>query len=316
MRRISNPAYSHALKRRRWHRSFGLVLALLSKPKNRKFASTSTLLIVPHRDLAFQFLHWIERIVTAADLSLSLSSVAQALVRTASTPVSAQLAKMRETPPLILIGTPQTILDAWNEDNESIKLQELSTVVVDEADYLIDYVPAESSSVTKQKVELRMKRHPKPTKVLLDTIYAPRISTSNTSDEKKGRHNIVPGTDSLPQLVLCSATFRSGLRQQLYGSGWIRKGQGSVIKVSGEASEFDKALFDDASAEGEGSVLGGRNVAHCALVINADGDVKNIDGAVDAVAVEQSDSEIKHALPADDPTTQLPELPEELMISR
>ena len=76
------------------HRTFGAMLALLSKPRTKyrirnaqgrtieKDAVTS-LMIVPYRDLAYQILNWIESIVKnfGGASSPELSSIAQVLVR-------------------------------------------------------------------------------------------------------------------------------------------------------------------------------------------------------------------------------------------
>ncbi|THH17410.1 hypothetical protein EW146_g3411 [Bondarzewia mesenterica] len=307
-------------------KSFGVVLALLSKahpPNEQNTAVTSSLLIVPHRDLAFQFLHWIERIICAVDSSKSVSSMAQVLVRGSNTPVSSQIEALQDSPPRIIIGTPQAILDVVTEDKSAIDFHNLSTVVVDEADYLIDYIPTEASSITKKKIEQRMKRHPAPTKIILDMVYSGRMNALTDARDSvglKGRRRLGHTEDSLPQLVMCSATFRSGLRQQLFSTGWIRKGQGSLIKVSGQSTEYDQALLDSASAADTGLIVGGRDIAHCVLVVSDGGDIKNVEGAVESAGsketeVEQAESEIQRALSSPNVSTEpLPELPAELMI--
>ncbi|TFY74546.1 hypothetical protein EWM64_g9467 [Hericium alpestre] len=256
-------------------KSFGLVLALLSKyrpPTGGSKPATSSLLIIPHRDLAYQFLHWIERIVKATDPTRSLPSMVQILVRGANKPAAAQAATLKESPPNILIATPQALFDVLEADEQAFDLQNLSTVVVDECDYLLDYVPTVATKVAKLKAELRMKKHPSLTQRLLDIIYTGRTGST--------------AADAHPQLVLCSATFRNGLRQHVYASGWVRKGQ----------------------------VVGGREVQHSALVVSETGEIKNIEGAVERHAspeVTEGYSVVEKAMSAP-LSTSLPDLPDEL----
>ncbi|KAA1468282.1 P-loop containing nucleoside triphosphate hydrolase protein [Dentipellis sp. KUC8613] len=294
-------------------KSFGLVLALLSKyrpPGPNTRPKISTLLIVPHRDLAYQFLHWIERVVYAVNPSQSVPSLAQVLVRSSSTSSSQQAAQLRENPPHLLIGTPQAILDAIKENPTCIDLKGLSTVAVDEVDYLIDYVPSESTKFTKTKIELRMRKHPTPAKQLLDMIYAERIAQDNQSLLRRAGSKVAP-PDSLPQLVLCSATFRSGLRQQIFASKWLGRGQGELVKVKGEA------IQNAPEEEDQDTVIGGRNVQHCALVVSENGDIRNIDGAVEAegISSQVADEEEPAVVTAssDSLPVDLPELPEVML---
>ena len=296
-----------------------MILALLSKyrpPKSDERFSVASLLLVPHKDLAYQYLHWLERIVTAVDPAFPISRIAQVHVRGSSTPLSSQISSLRQAPPNIVIGTPQAILDIVKEDKTVLDLSSLSTVAVDEIDYLIDIVPRQATKAIKKKAKLKIQRHPSPTKQLLDFIYAPRIMAAQ---EESDDTRTIP---RLPQLVLCSATLRSTLRQQVFGSGWIRRGEG-LAKVSGEVSERDQALLEDAVTDDEASVLGGRNIIHSALVVSAGGDIKNITGAVEAQTLADLSTtdngdvlnKERGLMATNTCNVNLPELPEQLTAS-
>lgn len=120
-------------------------MRLVGEPDSRghnrpgKFLITS-LLIVPHPQLARQLFHWIQHIATATGAISTLPLVCQVLVRDASTPPSSQAKALRKDPPHILIATPNGALDVYKEDPDALQLGTLSTVVVDDADYLIPTV--------------------------------------------------------------------------------------------------------------------------------------------------------------------------------
>jgi hypothetical protein len=290
-------------------RSFGVIVALLSKPRLRQIDSTlgkmsqtngiTSLLIVPHRDLVLQFGHWIHQMVSvsAAGSHQSISSVYQVLLRDQTTPLISRLSKLKSDPPHILIGTPQALLEACNEDKDALKLSSLSTVVVDEVDYLVESVPRKPSPKMMEKARKKLDRHPSATRQLLDLIYEPRVKanledTSGIRSKKRSR---------LPQLVMSSATLRNHLKLYLFNeSGWLRKGKvqkfvGSRTppkypnesKSVGVASDLeDPEGESDRKAGSEVDEtqhdVGRDRVTHCVLVVSKNGDIKNIDGAIHA----------------------------------
>ena len=251
-------------------RSFGLILALLSKFWNpphdgKRSPLPASLLLVPHRDLAYQYMHWIE-CITKATHNPHHSTPAQVIVRGQEEP-SLHASRLRENPPGILIGTPQAILDVLREDEHAIDFTGLGAVVVDEVDYIIDFIPTGTSKDRKKKLAAKIRRHPSAGKLLLDRIYSPRIR---------------PGTaaiGSCPQLVVCSATLPTGLRQQLHYHSWFKKGVDSVIKVRSElpAEETLKPEKDVAATD----VTGAEVVEHCALIFSEDGSVRDVEDAVE-----------------------------------
>ena len=212
-------------------------------------------------------MYWIGRIATATN-NPPHSSLTQVIVR-GQEELSAQVSRLRENPPSILIGTPQAILDVLQEDNHAIDFTSLGTVVVDEVDYIIDFIAADASKDKKKKLAAKMRRHPSAGKLLLDLIYSPR-----------GQPDRSAAVNSSPQLVVCSATLQTGLRQQLYRSGWFSKDAYSVVKVRSEvrAGETRKSEKNVPAAD---FTLDAEAVQHCALVFSMDGNVNDVEGAVE-----------------------------------
>jgi superfamily II DNA/RNA helicase len=240
-------------------RSFGLILALLSKywnpTQSRKRPLPASLLLVPHRDLAYQFRFWIERIASV-NSGLRHSMPAHVVVRGQEEP-SLHVSQIRKTPPGILIGTPQAILDMLHEDENLLNFWAPSTVVVDEVDYIIDLFPAGASVDKKKRLAAKIKRHPSAGKLLLDQIFVPPIRGGSV-------------VASSPQLVVCSATLQTGLRQQLYQNGWFRKAIDSVVKVRSEILVRETQKWENNVAAPDG-------IQHCALLFSEDGSIRDVD---------------------------------------
>ncbi|KIK28363.1 hypothetical protein PISMIDRAFT_579575 [Pisolithus microcarpus 441] len=263
-------------------KSFAVMLALLSKrrafiPNSEKDEKKSTrkgittLLIVPHRDLAFQYLHWVHSIVTARDeLSPSMvPSVAKVLVR-GSHPESArknfghliispssELSPLRRDPPHILICTPTAIMDVILRSPEFLHIDTLSTVVVDEVDSLLEWVPSHTSRSTRRKVEKKIEKHPMVLRQVMDVI----LGIQEMDHSKSNRDGRVPR----PQLVFLSATMRSRLRKALYGFGWLRLGHVASLVNAPSRSHPAHGL--------------NRAAIHHVLVVSEDGSIKNLPGA-------------------------------------
>jgi DEAD/DEAH box helicase len=211
-------------------------------------------------------MHWIECITTATNLRHSTPT--QVIVRGQEEP-SSHASRLRENPPSVLIGTPQAILDVLREDEHAVDFTGLGTVVVDEVDYIIDFIPADASKDRKKKLAAKMRRHPSPGKLLLDRIYSPRVQPGEPA-----------AVDSCPQLVVCSATLQTGLRQQLYHSGWFKKGADSVIKVRSELLTGETWKQEKGVAALD-VTLDADVVEHCALIFSEDGSVRDVGGAVE-----------------------------------
>jgi hypothetical protein len=260
-------------------RSFGLILALLSKfwkpLHDSKQSRLASMLLVPHRDLAYQFMHWIE-CITATIHNPHHWTPAQIIVRGQEEP-SSHASRLRENPPSILIGTPQAILDVFREDEHAIDFKGLSTVVIDEVDSIIDFIPPSAFKDKKKKLAAKIRRHPSAGKLLLDRIYSPRVQPDGSA-----------AIDRCPQLVVCSATLPIGLRQQLYHNGWFQKGADSVVKVRSElpAGETPKPGKKTTASD---VTLDAEVVEHCALIFAEDGSVRDVGGAVEPTSSPESE---------------------------
>ncbi|PPQ67078.1 hypothetical protein CVT25_005679 [Psilocybe cyanescens] len=246
-------------------KSFGLVLGLLNKPrmvihdeKKGKKRVITTLFIVPHRDLAYQLLCWIERLTSALRPSPPLSSIAQVLVRGGGGQKEKMIEELKKTPPHILICTPQALMEVYEKEAEALELKTLSTVVVDEVDYLVEIDPR------------KLEKHPGTTREILNMIYAKRKELNQTEysveDDEEGRFESIrewrnerEREEGIPQLILSSATLRVHFKDYLFEeSGWLNTH--NLVKIKGE------------QGQGQGKIL------HSILVVKKDG-VVNAEGA-------------------------------------
>ncbi|KAI0961866.1 hypothetical protein AcW1_000832 [Taiwanofungus camphoratus] len=217
-----------------------------------------------------------------------LSSIVQVLVRNALTPLHTQVSTLRSQPPHILIGTPQALTDALKEDESILQLDNLSTVVVDEADYLLPYIPRTADKHAKLKAERMMRKHPDPTRLILDKIFTPSRLPSDNKQRVKILEQI--GTQSggihRPQLILSSATFRVHFRNWLMReSGWLTMDKNKLVKIKGDLQTRENAL-NEAENEG-GSVLRTDNIQYYALIVSAEGKIINIEGATEPATTNE-----------------------------
>lgn len=129
-------------------KSFGLLLALMAKPRvtfsketeARSTTGTASLIVVPTNELAQQYIAWAKMLLPSTTAT-SLDSVIQVVVRGNQqlTPEQ-QVNKLIDRPPHILIATPRRALEILSQPQGSniLGLQTLQTLVLDEADSLLD----------------------------------------------------------------------------------------------------------------------------------------------------------------------------------
>ena len=254
------------------------MLAMMSKERRANDPDTITsLIIVPHRDLAFQYLRWVQRIHSVIPELGPLESVAQLLVRDSTVPPENRLDLLRADTPHILIGTPQALFDVYQDSPKILKLDKLSTIVVDEIDYLIDWVPPTQDKYKRLKAERMMRKHPSPTRQLLDAIYHTTRKPISKKQAIQAEEELVP-TEHFgihrPQLVMTSATFRAPVRRFLYESGgWFKQG-----KDWGKISSLRKPDSEIQNTEENRAVysLGGTSIQHHVLVVSPTGTVRNL----------------------------------------
>jgi len=173
-------------------------------------------------------------------------------------------------PPHILIGTPQALLELVNGGSVShTQFQTISSVYVDEVDYLVESVPTNTTKWTRDKIKRRMERHRGVTDQVLDFLFRSR----RKEWENNAGRGVSP-SDS-PQLIMSSATLRHHLTKRLCGgSGWINRD--TVVKISGDGQPVSQASSSNV-------------VAHCVLIVSKDGQVRNVDGALEPIPTEVED---------------------------
>ncbi|KIK70874.1 hypothetical protein GYMLUDRAFT_147826 [Collybiopsis luxurians FD-317 M1] len=225
-------------------KSFGLILALLNKPRvvfGNKPGSTpkrhpiTSLLLVPHKDLALQMLHWVELIIQASAVDPPpLTSIAQVLVREGRRHLTEGLQLIRNEPPFLLISTPSSVLEVLEEDSNAFDVRELSTVALDEVDYMIETLPMKDNESKEYLKKLRkLEKHPGPARMLLDEIYADRVKLAG-----EARETMANAPHHSPQLILSSATIRRQLKhyffsEKQYLNSSAVKIRGAVMRLHG-----------------------------------------------------------------------------------
>lgn len=283
-------------------KSFGVLLAVLNKPRVQKCDRArvdagakppiNTLIIVPHRDLAYQLYHWTQRLSSALPRALtSISSLAHLCVRNASDPPLVQCTRLREDPPHILIGTPTGLQDILQTDPDALQLHTLSTIVADESDALIPSIP-NVRKTKREQLERKHARHPAPTVTLLDTVFAAR---QQQDEQQKGQRASRPPL----QLILSSATLRNHFKRSIIRHpGWLERSSGETAWVNGTGA---------ATTPGAGNVSG---VLHSLLLVSRDGTARNVEGSVDPPLEEMREEEEGFAPLEEEDVTDKPGPPE------
>lgn len=243
----------------------------------------TTLLLVPHRDLAYQLYRWIEQI-TKGISKARIASIAYVLVRGTGVPVDGHIKRFEENPPHILICTPQAFMDVYKANREALKLSTLSTIAVDEVDYLVETPtrkdPNRSYRLAYEKARRKVSRHPGPTRELLDIVYSKRKEwnarrySSERSEWEEEERMVGKEWEKTPQLILSSATLRAHLKNYLFEeSGWLNKD--NLVKIFSDSQREKRQVAGRHSepTDKQGSVL------HSVLVVSEEGDIKNVAGA-------------------------------------
>lgn len=278
------------------YRSFGLILGLINKPrlvsrewKDGKEIEThhiTTLLLVPHRDLAYQLYRWIEQITRTLPKA-HIESIAYVLVRATGIPVEKRIKQLEKNPPHILICTPQALEDVYKKNREVLKLSTLSTIVVDEVDYLVESLarkdPKKSYLQAYEKARKKMAQHPGLTRQFLDVVYSKRKEwnerrySSERSEREEEEETVGREWKKTPQLILSSATLRAHLKNYLFEeSGWLNKD--NLVKIFRD-DERKKNKEKEAEKTGQSEPTGRQGtVLHSVLVVS-EGETKNVAGA-------------------------------------
>lgn len=271
-----------------WIRSFGLMLGLINKPrlvskewkdgKEIEKHHITTILLVPHRDLAFQLYRIADRIIKTLPKT-RIESIAYVLVRGTGVPIKRQLMRLEVKPPHILICTPKMLLDAYKNKSNALMLSTLSTIAVDEVDYLIQTKPRKdpnkSYKQAHEKAKKKVAQHPGLTRQFLDLIYSKRKEWNE--QRYTAERTVGEKWKKTPQLIMLSATLHVPLKNYLYDeSGWLNKD--NLVKIS-MVDERKKSGKKEVEKAGDSGVTGKQGtVLHSVLVVS-EGETKNVAGA-------------------------------------
>lgn len=168
-------------------KTLGILVALLHQQP-----TSSTLFVVPNRELALQIEQWAHSLLPASSKYRTL----QRFVSGTDFEPYQKKVLQRHGAPSIVLGTPRYLLEQPPVDYAQIR-----QVVVDEVDQLVR-LPNKYAS--KRHIEMRLKK-PRPGQQLIDKII-------------EGRRR------SEVRLVGASATCNSQLRNWMYKRQWLRSG--------------------------------------------------------------------------------------------
>ena len=234
----------------------------------------TALLLVPHRDLAFQLYRFVDRITKTLPKK-RVASMAYVLVRGTGVPIPKQTVLLEAKPPHILICTPQALLDAFRFNSNALQLSTLSTIAVDEVDSLVETLPRKKPNKSYKKAHEKAKKkaalHPGLTRQFLNVMYPipkknePLYPSERTDGER-------------PQLILMSATMHVPLKNYLYEeSGWLDKD--NLVKIIKNDARKKIEEKKKAKKTGDSEVTGKQGtVLHSVLVVS-EGEPKNVVGA-------------------------------------
>lgn len=289
------------------NRSFGIVLSLLSKIRAESAAhlkskhtkpKNMTLVIVPHRDLGVQMLRWISSITNAFGKDEKrLDEVAQLVVRGDTLPLNEKAEHIISNPPSILIGTPQALWELYGLSQKSLHVNRLSTLVVDETDYLLDVPPPYLRRAHSATAWRKFNKHPSLTRKLLDEIIPLRkpgalrlgeeVEEAEEDDRipsKMHRSNKVPGS---LQVVMASATIHGGLKEHLQRARWL---DDETVYISGKVANKKHAHMALQTSEEAPKVI------HHAFVVDRDGKIENVEFASKPQEDTKDEGEVSTAL--------------------
>lgn len=219
-------------------KSFALALYALNCPrsvsKKRPFNSTLTsVILVPNNDLAYQYKHWIGNILKNYENPVkNTEDIIQILTRN-NYDENLQIERLKQFPsPHILVSTPTRLLDVLNELGESYKdyidFKNLQSIVIDEADHVLDPLKCFSMKKIKQN-----RHHLPPGQILLDHIITSRNKASKTKAEFISDNY---------QLICLSATLDKNLRRLIYSKNWNRNQIIPLINMSGFDKDCDSGI--------------------------------------------------------------------------
>ncbi|KIO20128.1 hypothetical protein M407DRAFT_30201 [Tulasnella calospora MUT 4182] len=289
-------------------KSFGLALALLSKPQQLKSYSPKTrktetksqtqLIIVPHRELAYQYQHWL-KILTSSSPELKDYGIQLCIRGDPNHPLprhlllgtpEALLRSSKTVRPSIVVATPPALVELLQSSKaertrDGLPLNHLalniSTVLVDEVDAMLALPPKDAS----RKDLAAWDRHIPPVIQILDGIYGKRRN-DGYDDERGGAVGLRPR----PQLIIASATLNAHVRGYVFTqTNWLKRPseerQGRSVRENDLVARLEYAGAPLASAEAGAAsnsseapkALEDGAVRHSCVVVGETGESRNID---------------------------------------
>ncbi|KAF9161073.1 hypothetical protein BGX21_002602 [Mortierella sp. AD011] len=243
-------------------KTFGILLALLSKPRRRigpdRRPGITSVIVVPNQELAFQLQSWAQSLFPSAN-EQQMQEMLQVIV-TPSVPilsnsddlspnrpklssrkrskkgtkgslsaipepdvVDKQVQTLAETLPHVLVATPARL---WNlVERGVLDLSGIETLVLDEVDHLIR-LPKRFAS--QKEIENRDK-HPKPAELAVREILRSaqaagryRIVDEKTKEEQTAQESNEQGSLDRIQIIAASATMNRPMRYWLESNNWIQ----------------------------------------------------------------------------------------------
>lgn len=126
----------------------------------------TSIIIVPHNDLARQFRQWVKTM----GLTRDLNTLVQTLLKDSEENFEEQVLRITKETPHILITTPKALEACWSNSHHLLTLDSVSTIVLEEADALLK-IPSNNTPISLQR---KWRKHPPITQDLLDSIFKTR----------------------------------------------------------------------------------------------------------------------------------------------
>jgi len=245
----------------------------------------TSILVVPHNDLALQFVQWIKNMRLTRDPNL----LVQTLLKDSSEDYKDQLIRIGRDSPHILVTTPKALDACWSKGKYQFTLDAVSTIVLEEADSLLR-VP---SGNTPKDVQRRWRKHPPIVRELLAEVFkhrpkngpAPEIDNQYSLKQGGNPPDPVPVSKSV-QLVLASATLRPAVRKFLFlETKWLSQEPGKTLTVEGSRAMDQRR----------------DPVRHFGLFVDVSGSIRNLRDE------EEEEEEEDHSTPPDSRVVSDPE---------
>ncbi|KAJ3036363.1 hypothetical protein HDV00_002779 [Rhizophlyctis rosea] len=209
---------------------------------------TTTIVVVPSRDLAVQLYTWT---TTLSTLPVTAHKhLVQCLIRDASIDLEKQRLQLTETPPKIIIGTAGPILSAVKEGH--VDVSRLQCIVIDEIDRVLPAIRRYEPLTQK----FNQQKHAGAGVELLNLL----VQQKRTAQEEEAKKAVTKNDRDVDsarirplQVVISSATLNSEVRGMCVRSGWV--GEGAVV-INNQGRREGGGILHRVVVVGEGGVGG------------------------------------------------------------